>query len=90
MDDGRALQRSRLLLDLTNRVMSKLGASRRTAAAPVSLGMTVEVHGAVLEVKWNPASPVVGDSEGALDFTDGPDVNRIELNQAQLRVGHFD
>jgi hypothetical protein len=71
--------------------LARLGGPRRDPDAPVSLGMTFKVHGGVVEVKWDAASPAVRDSDrGALDFADGPDVRRIELSRAQLRAGHFD
>jgi hypothetical protein len=72
------------------RLSATRGTTAKPAALPVSLGMTFEAHDAVVEVKWNPASPAVLDSDrGALDFADGAGVSRIELNQSQLRAGHF-
>jgi hypothetical protein len=69
---------------------SRLSLSRKSGAVPGQLDLSVELHGAIVEVKWNPASPVVRDSErGALEIVKGTDVNRMELNRSQLRAGHF-
>jgi hypothetical protein len=70
--------------------LSRLMVPQKPAAIPVHLELTVELHDSVVDVKWNPRSPLVSDSErGALDFVDGPGVRRIDLNQAQLRTGHY-
>jgi hypothetical protein len=70
--------------------VSRLSLSRKSGADPGQLGLSAELHGEIVEVKWNPASPAIRDSErGALEIVKGADVNRIELNQSQLRAGHF-
>lgn len=70
--------------------VSRLSLSRMSGADPGQLDLSAELHGEIVEVKWNPASPAVRDSErGALEIVKGADVNRIELNQSQLRAGHF-
>lgn len=62
----------------------------KTAPPPVALDLTVEGHGASIDVKWNADSPAIDGSErGSLDFVDGADFKRVELNQTQLRTGHY-
>jgi TonB family protein len=71
--------------------LSRLNVRHKATVIPTSLDLTVAVLGAAVDVKWNPSSLAVSNSErGALDFLDGADVRRIELNQAQLRAGHYE
>jgi hypothetical protein len=70
--------------------LGRISALRKSVVDPGQLGLSAELHDLIVEVKWNAANPAVRDSErGALEIVKGGDVNRIELNQAQLRTGHF-
>ena len=77
------------MLLLVTFALGHISASRKSVAYPDQLGLSAELHDSIVEVKWNPESPTVRDSErGALEIT-GTGVNRIELSQAQLRGGQF-
>jgi hypothetical protein len=70
--------------------LGRICALRKSVVDPGQLGLSAELHDLIVEVKWNAANPAVRDSErGALEIVKGNEVNRIELNQAQLRTGYF-
>jgi TonB family protein len=79
-----------VMLLLVTFALGQISASRKSVAYPDQLGLSAELHDLIVEVKWNPESPAVRDSErGALEIITGTEVNRIELSQAQLRAGRF-
>lgn len=66
-------------------------AADQPAAKVLPLDMKVQALDRTLVVKWDPESEAARDSERAsLVIVDGADVNRVELNPAQLRVGHYE
>jgi hypothetical protein len=79
-----------VMLLLVTFALGHISASRKSVAYPDQLRLSAELHDSIVEVKWNPESPAVRDSErGALEIITGTGVNRIELSQAQLRAGQF-
>lgn len=71
--------------------LGRLTASRKPVPDPVLFEIAIEAHGPTVQVNWNPASPAVRNSDrGALDFVEGSDLKRIDLNQGELRAGHYE
>jgi len=71
--------------------LGRFSGPRKVAGDPALLEITIEAQGSTVKVNWNPSSPALRNSDrGALDFVEGTDFKRIELNREQLRAGHYE
>ncbi len=70
--------------------LARRGPLRWPAAEAAPLNMSVDEQNGTLDIKWNPASAVLQQSDhGALDIVDGANLKRVDLTRSDLRAGHY-
>jgi TonB family protein len=66
-------------------------AKRPVAAAAAPVGLSVAMQGDQVQLRWNPASPLVKNAASAsLVIVDSGDADRVDLNNAQVAAGMYE